>query len=220
MLDAPSGPAAAPCHYVKLFPEQQGARLGERVDAAHAHGCPVAIHVATEAELEAALGALEGSRACDWPDRLEHVPLVGAAHAGRIAALGAVVVTHPGWLHSRRDKYRRTLSETERARLFPFRMLVEEGVELVFASDAPIELPDPALWMSIATGREDGQAISAQVAAMAARGGSLWADAPACRAPRGRASHGARVKTRDRVLVETPLPHARPVASLLDMVQP
>ena len=164
--------------HVKLFPQRIGRQLGAAVLSAHARDIPVAIHVAGEEELEAALHALESSTGCSGRDRLEHVPLATGAQARRIASRGATVVTHPGWLVSRRDKYRATLTGEQRARLFPFRLLIECGVELAFSSDAPVELPDPAAWQQIATGRDDGQAMSAQQAHAAACGGSLW-DAPA-----------------------------------------
>lgn len=160
--------------HVKLFPQHLGRDLAAAVLSAHAKDMPVAIHVAREEELEAALHALESSTGCSGRDRLEHVPLATPGQARRIAALRAAVVSHPGWLVSRRDKYRVTLSDEQRRRLFPFRLLVECGVELAFSSDAPIELPDPAAWQQIATGRDDGQAISAALALAASRGGALW----------------------------------------------
>lgn len=164
--------------HLKLFPEKLGGLLGKVIRTAHARGMPVAIHVASEEELEAALSALESSSGCGKPDRLEHVPLVSHEQARRIARIRATVVSHPGWLVSRRDKYRLTLTSKQRAALFPFRMLVETGVDLAFSSDAPIESPNPAIWQQVAIEREDQQSISPCQARVAACGGTLW-EAPA-----------------------------------------
>lgn len=159
---------------VKLFPADHGFDLTAVVAAAHGCGASVAIHATTEAEIEVALHALGQSRASAGRDRIEHATLVAPAQAKRIAAVGAVVVTHPGWLASRREKYRRELTSAELSRLLPLRTLHECGVDLVFGSDAPIETPDPALWIRLATDRDDGEAIPAAVACRAACGGVLW----------------------------------------------
>jgi hypothetical protein len=153
---------------VKLFPEEHGLRLPEMVAAAHRRGATVAIHAVTADELNAAVGALARTGG-----RIEHAPLVTDAQAARMAAAGIVVVTHPGWLTSRREKHRRELTPQTRRQLFPLRRLMDAGVELAFASDAPIEAPDPRLWVEIATARP-WHSIPLSVADFAARGAALW----------------------------------------------
>jgi predicted amidohydrolase YtcJ len=163
---------------VKLFPEELRHRLADVVRLAHGRGAAVAIHATTAKELDAAIYALRRNHGEAITDRIEHATLVSPAQATKIGRLGIAVVTHPSWLVSRRNKYLAELSSTEMRHLLPLRTLLEAGVAFAFASDAPVDRPDPALWIEAATGRDDDQAIPHDAALAAAQGSSLWAHAP------------------------------------------
>jgi predicted amidohydrolase YtcJ len=159
---------------VKLFPDQCPAELESRVESAHRSGARVAIHATDESEIEIALGALERHRADGITDRIEHATLLSAEQARRIAALQAVIVTHPGWLVTRRRKYDDQLTAAQRRILIPLRTALACGCRIAFASDAPVERPDPTQWINAATDPSRSESVDLAAAWDAACGGPLW----------------------------------------------
>jgi predicted amidohydrolase YtcJ len=112
-------------------------RIEGAVRRAHDRGWPVAVHVMDVEELAAAL------RVVGPGDRLEHVALCLPEQVGQIAARGATVVTQPSFLVHRRTKYLEQLSEIERTWLYRVRSLLDAGVPVHLASDAPVVPADP-----------------------------------------------------------------------------
>lgn len=159
---------------MKLFPTTDAPDLAMLVGEAHRLGACVAIHATSESEVEAAIGAIERHRSDYIVDRIEHATLLSAEQAERIAAARAVIVTHPGWLVTRSVKYAEQLRPEQRSRLIPLRTAIDRGCRIAFGSDAPVELPDPQLWLRAATQREGNEAISFSAAWEAACGGPLW----------------------------------------------
>jgi predicted amidohydrolase YtcJ len=142
-----------------------------RMRDAHRAGLQIAIH---------AIGD-EANRRCidlyqrllveyprrDHRHRIEHASLLDGEMIARMARLGLVVSTQPlfipsekGWLHQRLGP--------ERARMvYPLRSLLEAGVVVAGASDAPVESPDVLHAIQCCVTREGferGQVIRAEQA--------------------------------------------------------
>jgi len=111
--------------------------LDAGVRAAIEAGRRVAMHAPTEPAVAASLAAF---RAAGAPprQRIEHAPLLTAQLIEEIVALGAVVVAQPGLLNEVGGRYRQLLDAEQRARLHPWRALLDAGAALAFSSDAPI----------------------------------------------------------------------------------
>lgn len=131
------------------------------VAARHAAGRAVAIHCVTSDSLAITLAALEaaGPRA---GDRIEHAAVVPSGMYADLARLGVHVVTNPGFLYSRGDTYATDVPPTELPFLYPYHSLIEAGIPVAAASDAPYGDPDP--WAVIRTASErrssSGRALS------------------------------------------------------------
>jgi predicted amidohydrolase YtcJ len=147
-LLAPAGVALGP---VKILLDDD--RLPD-LDAVAAHiarartwGRAVAVHCVTAAELALALAAFEaaGSRP---GDRIEHGSVVPQAAIGALVALRLTVVSQPGFVRTRGDRYLAEVDPAERADLYRLRSLKAAGVPLAASSDAPYGEPDP--WDAIA----------------------------------------------------------------------
>ena len=118
------------------------AGLAALVRTAIEAGRRVAVHAPTEPAVEASLAAF---RAADAPpgQRIEHAPLLTAGLIEEIVAIGAVVVAQPGLLGEVAPRYRQLLDGAQRARLHPWRALLDAGGALAFSSDAPISRASP-----------------------------------------------------------------------------
>jgi predicted amidohydrolase YtcJ len=161
---------------VKLLP-QPDRDLPTTVAALHARGAAVAIHATTGEEVDAASRALASCASDGIADRVEHATLLTKRQAARLAAAGANVVMHPGWLETRAKKYGEHLDDSSRRLLMAFRTAVSEGCGLAFASDGPVELPDPDRWLRCSTRPGDPRSLCRGEALDAAFGGRLWNDA-------------------------------------------
>src|SRR5262249_5475728 len=82
------------------------------------------------------------SAATAVPDRIEHAALCPPELVARIARAGIAVVTQPGFLVERGDKYRAEIEEPLWPWLYPLRSLRAAGVLVVGSSDAPISRLD------------------------------------------------------------------------------
>lgn len=160
---------------VKILPHDPAA-VEPSVALARRRGASVAIHATTAIEVDAATAALQRHAGEAFRDRVEHCTLLSAEQARRIAALGATIVFNPGWLDSRRTKYAEQLRPAEQRALIPMRTALDAGCRIAFGSDAPVDIPNPRRWLTNATTRPDGEAISVEEAWAAATGGGLWDD--------------------------------------------
>jgi predicted amidohydrolase YtcJ len=141
-----------------------GAKLAER---ALSLGLDCAFHATEVEELEAALSAAEAARS--RPDvqpvanfiRIEHGGLIPPNHLERLAALsGAWVVTNPGFVHYRGDKYLRDPGLA--AHLYRAKSLLAAGLELAGGTDGPVTPPRPLAAIAAAISRTtiDGQLLA------------------------------------------------------------
>lgn len=136
------------------FADRPGERglltLGEseilaRMRAAHAAGLQICVHAIGDAAIERCVALYERLLAeAPRPDhrhRIEHASLVPPDLVRRIARLGLAVSTQPLFIHSEKAWLHRRLG-AERARdAYPLRALVDAGVLVAGASDAPVESP-------------------------------------------------------------------------------
>ena len=141
--------------------------LARRVAHAFTQGLDCAFHATEVEDLEAALNAIEAGRhlAGTLPGpsplaRIEHGGMIPPEYPERIARLGAWVVTNPGFIHYRGAKYAAEaglLSYTYRAR-----SLLEAGVKLAAATDAPVTPARPLTAIAAAITRmsKDGAVLA------------------------------------------------------------
>ena len=121
-------------------------------------GRRVAVHAPTEAAVAATLAAFRAAGAPPG-QRLEHAPLLTSELIEEIAALGAAVVAQPALLTEVAPRYERLLDAGQRARLQPWRSLLNAGVPLGFSSDAPVSRSSP-LAASAAASTERPETLS------------------------------------------------------------
>jgi predicted amidohydrolase YtcJ len=137
----------------------------DRLDEEHAKtmarasmmlGGSVAIHAIGDRANDRVLDVYEGliDMGAD-PERLrvEHASLLTGAAIERMARLGVTASVQPAFLASEGDWLGKRLGEERMRRVYPFRSLVEAGVNVIGGSDAPVELPDPATGIGAAIDR-------------------------------------------------------------------
>ncbi len=147
--------------------------LDEVVARCRARGWPVALHVTDVDTLDRALHALGASPPASRADRLEHVSLCLPEQVAQVAASGAVVVTHPAFVERRRAKYAEQLSDVEHRWLYRVRSLLDAGVTVAAASDAPVLAARPMESVAAAVVRElnpDERVDAATALALVTRG--------------------------------------------------
>lgn len=132
--------------------------LYARVEKALLSGLGCAFHATEIEEVETALSALESVRArlgrdalIRLPSRIEHGGVIAPGQVARLADLKAWVVTNPGFIFFRGEKY---LSEPG---LIPYtyraRSLTRAGVRLAGGSDAPVTPAKPLVAIAAAVSR-------------------------------------------------------------------
>ncbi len=134
------------------------AALARRVARALAQGLDTAFHVTEVEELEAALGAIDWARREVNPRtlentvcRIEHGGLIPDGYPARIAAMGVWVVTNPGFIHYRGPKY--AAEPALAPYLYRARSLLDAGVSLAAATDAPVTPAKPLTAVAAAATR-------------------------------------------------------------------
>jgi len=117
------------------------------VRAARTAGRAVAIHCVTAVAAALAVAAVE--EVGPHPgDRIEHGAVLPIALATRLAELGVTVVTNPGFVAERGDRYRLEVDGADVPDLWRCRSLLEAGVLVGAGTDAPFGKADP--WAAIA----------------------------------------------------------------------
>ncbi len=150
------------------------AELTELVKLAHRFGFPVAVH-AIEEEAVAAVADLKefgrlpdshaGRAACaSTPlprNRLEHCAEGTPELVERLRLSGATVVTQPGFIHWRGDRYLERVEEGLLPRLYPIDTLARSGIPLAFGSDSPVIDPSPwpAIYSAVTRRTASGKAL-------------------------------------------------------------
>ncbi len=124
--------------------------IGELVDALRAArraGRAVAVHCVTRVGLVLALAAWEevGTAA---GDRIEHGSVIPAELIDRLVDLGLGVVTQPGFIADRGDRYLSDVEPDDRPHLYRCASLLAAGIPVAGSTDAPFGPEDP--WAAIA----------------------------------------------------------------------
>lgn len=148
----------------RLQPEPD--ELNDRVWAIHRSGQQVVLHAVEERAVEAACGAVEAALKRmprrDHRHRIEHASICRPGLAKRMAHLGIVVVTQPGFVYHHGDRYVETVSREERDHLYPIATLLKAGVHVAAGSDCPVAPADPIIGIASAVSRrtEGGKCIA------------------------------------------------------------
>ena len=88
---------------------------------AAAIGFPVAIHAVEEAEVEAAIEAIESVDTPGLAHRIEHASICPPSLIARLKARNVTVVTQPAFVYHSGDRYLAELPERDVANLYPLR---------------------------------------------------------------------------------------------------
>ncbi len=146
---------------------QEPAPLARRVARALSQGLDVAFHATEIDELDAALAAIQSARRNVNPRtleatvcRIEHGGLIADGYPERIAALGAWVVTNPGFIHYRGPKY--AADPGLIPLLYRVRSLLDAGIPIAGATDAPVTPARPLIAIAAAASRRsiDGDELA------------------------------------------------------------
>ena len=116
------------------------------IRAAHGAGRPVALHLVTAVSLAYALAAWQDS-GVHRGDRIEHGSVISPDAAERIAELGLTVVTQPGFVAERGDRYLAEVEPDDLPHLYRCASLLDRGIPVAGSSDAPYSAPDP--WAAV-----------------------------------------------------------------------
>jgi hypothetical protein len=120
--------------------------LFARMRAAHAAALQICVHAIGDAAIERCVGLFERMLAeaprVDHRHRIEHASLVPPELVARIAALGLCVSTQPLFIHSEKTWLHRRLGAARARHTYPLRALIDAGVRVGGASDAPVESLD------------------------------------------------------------------------------
>ncbi|MCK6553537.1 amidohydrolase [Candidatus Binatia bacterium] len=117
--------------------------LFERMRAAHDAGLQICVHAIGDAAVERCVGLYERLLAerprPDHRHRIEHASLVPPETVPRMARCGLHVSTQPLFIHSEKEWLPRRLGYDRVRDVYPLRALVDAGVVVGGASDAPVE---------------------------------------------------------------------------------
>jgi predicted amidohydrolase YtcJ len=183
--------------------------LAAQIDAAHALGRSVAFHTVTRASLVLAVAALE-SATRRAGDRLEHGAVIPPELFEAIRGLALTVVTQPGFVRERGDRYLADVDPDDVPHLYRCRSLLDAGIPVAASSDAPYSDLDPWAGMRTSMSRRTlgGGVLGEDERVDAATALQLWqgaADDPG--GPPRRVGQG---QAADLVLLD------RPLAALLE----
>lgn len=114
-----------------------------RMHAAHAAGLQICVHAIGDAAIERCTELFERLLAAhprpDHRHRIEHASLVPPDLVPRLARLGLCVSTQPLFIHSEKTWLPRRLGAGRTPHTYPLRALLDAGIRVGGASDAPIE---------------------------------------------------------------------------------
>ena len=85
--------------------------------------------------------------------RVEHVSIITDEAIERMAKLGVTASIQPAFLTSEQEWLHKRLGDGRMSRAYPFRSLLDAGVNLLGGSDSPVELPDPQIGINAAIDR-------------------------------------------------------------------
>jgi predicted amidohydrolase YtcJ len=135
---------------VLSYGEQELAGAIARCDAM---GFPVAVHaIEREAVVLAASAFLSAKPRL--PGRIEHCAECPPSLVRRLVRANVQVVTNPGFIYHRGERYLASVPPDVLPHLYPARALLDAGVPLAAGSDAPVAPADPLLGMCAAITRK------------------------------------------------------------------
>lgn len=123
--------------------------VAKRIRTARHQGRSVAAHCVTLGELLFFLAALEAAGGGRASDRIEHGSVIPQSMIPDIAAAGLTVVSQPGFVRARGDRYLATIQPDDLSDLYRLRSLLDFDIALRAGSDAPYGDIDP--WAAMAT---------------------------------------------------------------------
>jgi len=167
----------------------------------------VAVHCVTAGELALTLAALDAAGA-QAGDRIEHGGVIPAEAIADLRRLRLVVVTQPGFVFERGDRYLAEVDAAEQADLYRCASLIAAGVPVAASSDAPYSAPDPWAAMRAAITRRTraGRTVAGGERVEPAAALALWLGAP--EAPGGPPRRVAPGAAADLCLLKAPLAEA------------
>jgi predicted amidohydrolase YtcJ len=160
-------------------PERQGFMTQDedtiyrRMTEAHRHGLQIAIHAIGDEANRRCLGLYErlltAHPRADHRHRIEHASVLDDDSIARMARLGVVVSTQPLFIHSEKTWLHKRLGPERARQTYPLRSLLEAGVRVAGASDAPVESTDVLHALQCCVTREGFQVEQGISAAQALR---------------------------------------------------
>ncbi len=142
-------------------------------------GRNVAVHCVTRVALVLALAAWDAAGA-EPGDRVEHGAVIPPELYERVVRARLTVVTQPGFVAERGDRYLIEVDEEDRGHLYPCGTLLDAGVPVAGSTDAPFGDPDP--WRAIVAAHErrtqGGAIVGRAERVTAARALDLFLGAP------------------------------------------
>src|SRR3546814_127200 len=135
-------------------------QLVTEIRDAHAAARPVAAHSVTTASLLLLLAALDEAGSLPG-DRVEHAAVVPPEVVPMLAERDLRVVTQPGFLADRGDRFAAGTPAAEHGDLYRCRSLLDAGIPVALSSDAPYGPADPWQVIAAAAGRRtpDGSVL-------------------------------------------------------------
>ncbi len=112
------------------------------IGRAHSSGRPVAVHCVTRTQGALAVAAFSEAGAVPG-DRIEHGSLIGLDLVPTLRRLGLIVVTQPGFLHQRGDRYLADVAAEDGRDLWRLGSLLDAGIPIALSTDAPFGPDDP-----------------------------------------------------------------------------
>ena len=120
--------------------------LANRISTVHAANRAVAVHCVTRMQSVLTVAVLE--QVGVYPgDRIEHGSLLGKETVDAMARLGIALVTQPGFVVTRGDRFLRDVPGPSQGDLWRLGSVIDAGVVVAGSSDAPFG--DPDIWLGI-----------------------------------------------------------------------
>jgi predicted amidohydrolase YtcJ len=120
--------------------------LYRRMLAAHLEGLQICVHAigdgATRLCAELFSNLLAEHQLPGHRHRIEHASILDEETIALIARLKLIVSTQPLFIHSEKHWLHKRLGPDRAKRTYPFRSMLDAGIRLAGASDAPIESPE------------------------------------------------------------------------------
>jgi predicted amidohydrolase YtcJ len=113
---------------------------------AHQSGRAAAVHCVTRTQVALAVAAWEEAGAVPG-DRIEHGALISPDLFPTLRRLGLTVVSQPGFVHSRGDRYLQDVDTAEQEDLWRLGSLRRAGISTAAGTDAPFGPGDP--WLTV-----------------------------------------------------------------------